>query len=378
MVALTRKQKEALVISLHENGKTYKEIAQELKISPNSIKAILTKAGLDQSTTKSSVAFELFSKDKTPLEVAITLDLEADEAIRLHQLYFKLLGCTEFTRVYQEIKDNPWLYVNLVKLAQDEGISEDQIIKLLEIANGHLPRVTAEYEKVKTEINSLENEKSNSAKDYQRLCDGIIRMNKRTDQLQMNVLELEDQKAILELQKTGLKNFIKNFQDKDIEYHKVRQGIQGEIENVLADRRHLLRLAVRSTIELLRVDPQKFHSFYYNQSTIQPESGEEPILVEAEELYKKMLENITNKVVTNLSDNVIYTSSFAQKESSEQNSDDMRTFAKEERTLSDPEDNGIEGNSIKEHPDMPAGHRMIFFPHRGQAWHPNFDTESEP
>jgi hypothetical protein len=52
----------------------------------------------------------------------------------------------------------------------------------------------------------------------------------------------------------------------------------------------------------------------------------------------------------------------------------MRTFAREERTLSDPEDNGIEGNSIKEHPDMPAGHRMIFFPHRGQAWHPNFDS----
>jgi hypothetical protein len=135
----------------------------------------------------------------------------------------------------------------------------------------------------------------------------------------------------------------------------------------------LLRTAVQSVIELLRLDPQKFHAFYYNQSTIQPEN-DEPILVEAEELYKKMLENITNKAVINLSDNVIYTSSFAQKESSEQNSDDMRTFAKEERTLSDREDNGIEGNSIKEHPDMPAGHRMIFFPYRGQAWHPNFDS----
>jgi predicted transcriptional regulator len=372
MVALTRKQKEALVISLHENGKTYKEIAQELKISPNSIKAILTKAGLDQSTTKSSVAFELFSKDKAPLEVAITLDLEADEAIRLHQLYFKLLGCTEFTRVYQEIKDDPWPFVNLVKLAQDEGIREDQVVQLLKIANDYLPRATAEYEKLKAEINSLENEKSNSAKDYQRLCDGIIKMNKRTDQLQMNVLELEDQKAILELQKIGLQNFIKNFQDKDIEYHKVRQAIEGEVEYVLADRRQLLRTAVQSVIELLRLDPQKFHAFYYNQSTIQPEN-DEPILVEAEELYKKMLENITNKVVINLSDNVIYKSSFAQKGSSEQNSDDMRTFAKEERTLSEPEDREIERNSFKERADPLVGHKMKFYPYSGQAWHPNFD-----
>ena len=153
MVALSRKQREALVISLHENGKTYKEIAQELKISPNSIKAILTKAGLDQCTTKSSVAFELFSKDKTPLEVAITLDLDADEAIHLHQQYFKLLGCTEFTKVYLQIKDNPWLYVKLVKLAQDSGISDGEILELLQIANGHMPRVRLEYDRCKAELN---------------------------------------------------------------------------------------------------------------------------------------------------------------------------------------------------------------------------------
>jgi hypothetical protein len=56
-----------------------------------------------------------------------------------------------------------------------------------------------------------------------------------------------------------------------------------------------------------------------------------------------MLENTTNKVVTDLSDNIPSLSSFAQKESSEQNSDDKRTlsdylYVKEERTLSDPED----------------------------------------
>ena len=67
-------------------------------------------------------------------------------------------------------------------------------------------------------------------------------------------------------------------------------------------------------------------------------------------------------------------SSFAQKESSEQNSDDMRTFAKEERTLSDPEEKEIERNSFKERPDVPAGHSMIFYPYSGQAWHPNFDA----
>ena len=71
----------------------------------------------------------------------------------------------------------------------------------------------------------------------------------------------------------------------------------------------------------------------YNQSTIQPENVEEPILVEAEKLYEKMLENITNKVIVNWSNDISFVSSFAQKESSEQNSDVKRTFAKEERNM---------------------------------------------
>ena len=79
-----------------------------------------------------------------------------------------------------------------------------------------------------------------------------------------------------------------------------------------------------------------------------------------------------------MSDNISPMSPFAQKESSEQNLDDMRTssdylYANEERTLSEPEDKLIEINSFFERPDVPAGHRMISYPYRGQACHPNFD-----
>jgi DNA-binding NarL/FixJ family response regulator len=64
-----RNRRETLVIALYEQGKTYRQIAEEVKISPNSIKAILNKAGLDQSTSLSSRAYELFSKDRmTPLQ----------------------------------------------------------------------------------------------------------------------------------------------------------------------------------------------------------------------------------------------------------------------------------------------------------------------
>ncbi len=78
-------------------------------MSPVTIKAIRSKAGLDESTSLSSRVFEFYSQQKTPspLEAAIKLGLESDKAIRYHQEYFMLLGCTEFTKIYLLIKDNP-------------------------------------------------------------------------------------------------------------------------------------------------------------------------------------------------------------------------------------------------------------------------------
>ena len=301
---MDKKQKEALIIALAEKGETCRDITKRAGVSPNTIKAVLNRAGLDESTSIHSRAFELFSEGKTPLQVAITLNLEAEKAIQYHQQYYMLLGCTEFTKVYLQIKDNPWAYVNLVKLALNSGMGDGEVIELLKIANGHLPRVKLEYDRLKAELNSLDDEKSNSTEDYHRLSNEISGMKTTVDQLQLTTKESKDEKAKLELQKIRLQNLVKDFQDSNIEYNKVKQAIEGEVEYVLADRRRLLRMAIRSVIELLRLDPEKFHSYYYNQSTIQPENDEEPALVEAERLYEKMLENITNKVVTSLSDNI--------------------------------------------------------------------------
>ena len=105
---MNRKQKEALIIALAEKGKTYREITKEAWVSPNTIKAVLNKAGLDQTASVSSRAFELYVQQKTPLEVAIALNLKAKEAIDYYHEYFMLLNITEFTKVYLQIKNNPW------------------------------------------------------------------------------------------------------------------------------------------------------------------------------------------------------------------------------------------------------------------------------
>jgi predicted transcriptional regulator len=223
---MNKKQKEALVIALSEKGKTYREIAKEAGVSPNTIKAILNKAGLDQTTSISSRVFELYSQNKTPLEVAITLGLKSEEVLRYHQEYFMLLGCTEFTKVYLQIKDNPWPYVNLVKLVLNSGMGDGEIVELLKIANEHLPRVRLEYDRLKAELNSLKAEISNSVRIYQDFCDRNVELKNREDELQLTISELEGKMA--DLQKTGFNESLSQFQENNADITNLNPEVKQE------------------------------------------------------------------------------------------------------------------------------------------------------
>ena len=216
---MDKKQKEALILALAEKGKTYREIAKEANASPNTIKAVLNKAGIDESTSISSRAFELYVQQKTPVEVAIELNLEAKEAMRYHQEYFMLLGLTEFIKIYIQIKDNPWPYVNLVQLTQKAGMGIGEIAEVLKIANGYLPRVRLEYDRLQQEINSTKAELnswkaavSNEVRVYQDFCDRNLTLKNREDELQRNIEELEAKKTILN---KSLSEFEENDMDKE-------------------------------------------------------------------------------------------------------------------------------------------------------------------
>ena len=104
---MDKKQKEVLVLAMLEKGESYRDIAQKAKVSPNTIKAISNRGGLDEVTSISSRAFEFYVQQKTPVEVAIALNLEAEKAINYYHQYFMLLGITEFTKAYLQVKDNP-------------------------------------------------------------------------------------------------------------------------------------------------------------------------------------------------------------------------------------------------------------------------------
>jgi predicted DNA-binding protein YlxM (UPF0122 family) len=87
------------VIDLYFNQhKSYAEIAQIEKISPRDIHAIIKEEGVRRQKDKdqqqqeelSSKAYKLFSKGKTPIQVAITLNRPTSKVSILYREYWRL------------------------------------------------------------------------------------------------------------------------------------------------------------------------------------------------------------------------------------------------------------------------------------------------
>jgi hypothetical protein len=59
----------------------------------------------------------------------------------------------------------------------------------------------------------------------------------------------------------------KSFQNNNETYLQIKQTVKREVEIAFANRRQLLRLTLQCLIESLRKDPRKFYALYYNMSS---------------------------------------------------------------------------------------------------------------
>ena len=78
---MDKKQKEALVLAMLEKGESYRDIAQKAKVSPNTIKAISNRAGLDETTSISSRSFQLYAQQKAPIAIALNIEAQRSNTL---------------------------------------------------------------------------------------------------------------------------------------------------------------------------------------------------------------------------------------------------------------------------------------------------------
>jgi hypothetical protein len=95
--------------------------------------------------SQSAQAYKLFSDRKTPLEVAIALNLKESEATKFYKEYWKLKQLHNLNMVYEETKDDIEPFLRLYRLSKAAGMSARHVTNLLKIANTDLPDIQCRY-----------------------------------------------------------------------------------------------------------------------------------------------------------------------------------------------------------------------------------------
>ena len=170
---MSREEKERRIIDLYYNqGKTTREIIKELRVSPNYVSAVLKKKeeeeknncstvtnNQQQSSSSSSFAtkaYELFSKGKRPVDVAIALNLREPEVTELYREYWKLKRLHILNSIYNETNGNLRPFLKLFKLITERGMTIDQVTNAVEIAIHKLPYMEDLYKQVTHEVDNFQ------------------------------------------------------------------------------------------------------------------------------------------------------------------------------------------------------------------------------
>jgi len=329
MVALTREERRGRVLEHHSQGIGTREIAKLLHMSFTDIAKILKDSDKEKESEQqktreeflSSRAHKLFSEGKSPVQVAINLNIRASEAIILQREYWDLEGLHNLNRIYEEIKDDTWHFVNLCKSVKAAGVGTPHVLVLLKVANNDLPAVELRYERLKREAAILEFEKGNSARDFQQLNEHIIMMRKTRDSTHLDYEKEMERLRHLQQQRIKQEAIIKHFENNNEEYSKIKKTVQEKVISVLSDRRTVLKLALLSLTESMRKAPDKYsHLIHNNTNTSSTPSRTQAtdydtasyelqqhypaqaytdmLLEEAEKLYNKLAKELGDEIIS--------------------------------------------------------------------------------
>jgi hypothetical protein len=344
MTILTRQERERLVIELYFNqGKTYREISKEARISPRDIGIILNKVVEEKKTERSkeeeqddaeknqeqqrhlslaAQAYKLFSNRKTLLEVAVALNLRESEATKFYKEYWKLKRLHNLNMVYEEIKGDIAPFLKLYRLSKSKGMGLKQVVNLLVMANEDLPAIEKRFTRLRNDISMLQFQKRIDERNLYQLKNQIASTTNLLTSFRISCIRERREIEKLYNEKAKLEAIVTEFKNNNEEYLKIKQVAEDKVKDVLTNGKLLLKFATLSVVESLRSYSELCNFIMNNNSNNNTtisygphypslmSSGRQQhqqqsfndiytalILEEAEKLYNKIVTELTNSVI---------------------------------------------------------------------------------
>jgi transposase len=201
MSILNRRERERLVLDLYNQGKTIREIAKEARMSFRDIGVILNKAVEEKSEgskeeqdnnnsknhnqeneqhlSVSAQAYKLFSDRKTPIEVAIELNLRESEVAKFYKEYWKLKQLHDLNMVYEETKGDIEPFLKLYRLSKSKDMCVKRVVDFLAIANNDLPSIEVRFKRLRNDVSMLQFRKHTIERNLYQLNNQIATTTKR-------------------------------------------------------------------------------------------------------------------------------------------------------------------------------------------------------
>jgi hypothetical protein len=292
------------VIDLYFNQhKSYAEIAEIEHISPRDIHAIIKEEQARRHKHNqqeiSAQAYKLFSEDKTPVEVAIILNLPASKASKLYREYWKLRGLDKLNTIHKETNGKIWpvwkLYQRLVK---KNGMSIGQVVNVVDTAIHKLPYMETLYKQLKDEVEKMQ-------RTVQRLANDIVGLERKISILDKTAFSCEQDcrrkhQEIQELiaQKDRIEKLIANILNEE-GYSKLKQIIKEYIKAALSEEKKVK--ADPQMIKLIQNIPRANDGQQHKDNDINVtgylEFNKDRLLDLAEKNYKNLVEALTNNII---------------------------------------------------------------------------------
>ena len=300
-----------------------KKASKEIEKREGQAKARYSNNTTNDTERLSAQAYELFSQGKTPVQVAIELNLRELQVTKYYREYWKLKGLYKLNLVYEEIKDDIAYLVKLHRLTKAAGMSTEHVVNLLEIANNDLQSVEQRCEKLQRSVDYLESKSLDASINLEDLKTQIKNANQMLDACRLSCQKEISKMLQLHRQNIRLDALLRQYKNSNEEYLKIKYTAKQAVKSALSDSRQLLKFALLSLIVSLRADPIKFNflihgmppplmmskstiidyhvkpfSHYSNQNTYAV-TLIELLMNEAASLYEKMVKDFTNQTMTN-------------------------------------------------------------------------------
>jgi hypothetical protein len=131
--------------------------------------------------SKESQALKMFSEGRSPVEVAILLDLAADRVRAIYREYWELTGRFDLAQVYDEARSDLRGLLRLHKIIKRLEMEEHDIKKVFELAKyNQLELLQWKVQYLAEEVNMLEFQKAKATKD-------ILKLNSAINQLESSL-----------------------------------------------------------------------------------------------------------------------------------------------------------------------------------------------